>query len=499
LHKLRYGSCLIMDNFVEHLTIYFIIAAYIILLIYTVIRIIMFTPSTAKTLAYLLLVIVFPVIGMLFYYSFGINYRHKKFISKGIESDKAITSDYIKRVGDNTDAILRNNPDDLNKYAGLVRFIYNLDHENISLNNFQLLINGENKFPEVLKTLSMAKHFIHLEYYIWENDTRGNQIKDILLKKAADGVKIRVIYDDFGSRKVKKNIVRELQKGGVEIYPVIKVKLVQFANRINHRDHRKIIIVDGKYGFVGGINISDRYDNSIGTGLYWRDTHIKITGPAVLELQRHFIVNWNLCQPKKLDFSGVLFPDVKIKPEGDRSFFQVVAGGPVYPLSGIMLTYFSVFSHAGEKLYITNPYFIPNDTILDTLKKVALSGVDVRMLFPEKSDSALVGAAAKFHFRELLQAGVRIFLYKKGFVHAKTVVVDSTLCIVGTANLDIRSFDLNFEMMAVGYGKPIGSRLEKVFLDDLSQSVEITYDEWLQNNFFKRFSFAAARLVSSFL
>ena len=155
------------------------------------------------------------------------------------------------------------------------------------------MINGEEKFPEVLKTLETAREFIHMEYYDWENDTRGNEIKNVLLKKAQEGVSVRVLYDDYASRKIKKNIVRELKNGNVEIYPRIKVRIKQFANRVNHRDHRKLIIVDGKKGFVGGINISDRYDNSIDTGLYWRDTHVKITGPLVHSMQRHFIVSWN--------------------------------------------------------------------------------------------------------------------------------------------------------------------------------------------------------------
>jgi cardiolipin synthase len=269
---------------------------------------------------------------------------------------------------------------------------------------------------------------------------------------------------------------------------------------MNHRDHRKVIVVDGHTGFVGGINISDRYDNSIDTGLYWRDTHVKITGATVHNIQRHFIINWNACQPDKLPVNKELFPDIDEKvTKTEKQFSQIVAGGPVYRMSTIMLTYAKIFTSAREKLYITNPYFIPSESILDALKQAAISGVDVRLMMPEKSDSAVVGAASKFYYEELLEAGVRILMYKKGFVHAKTVVADESLSVIGTANMDIRSFDLNFEIMSVTYGKQLAEQLEQAFLKDQDESHEVTLEEWSQLSTFTRLKYATARLVSSFL
>ena len=322
----------------------------------------------------------------------------------------------------------------------------------------------------------------------------------MLLKKAAEGVKVRVLYDDYASRKFKSNIARQLKKGGVEIYPKIKVKLTMLANRVNHRDHRKVIIIDGTMGFVGGINISDRYDNSIDTGLYWRDTHVKITGPLVHSLQRHFLVSWNSSARNSLSFQKELFPDVSMKSgKGTAGLGQIVAGGPIYPMSNIMLSYFRLFTLAREKLYITNPYFIPSDSIMDALKQAAISGVDVRLLVPKKSDSPVVGAASRFYFSELLSAGVKIFLYKKGFVHAKTVVADTLVSVVGTANMDIRSFDLNFEIMSVIYGNEFAKQLESVYLEDLDESEEVTMESWSENSMIKRLTYSIARLISSFL
>jgi cardiolipin synthase len=339
-----------------------------------------------------------------------------------------------------------------------------------------------------------------MEYYAWENDIRGNEIKDVLLRKAKEGVTIRVLYDDYASRKIKPNIVKELKAGGVSVEPKIKVRLALLANRMNHRDHRKIIIVDGVTGFVGGINISDRYDNSIDTGLYWRDTHVKIDGPLVNSLQRHFIISWNSSQSEKLGYSEDLFPvTTQDHSTGIKALGQVVAGGPVYPMSNIMLSYFKIFTLARQKLYITNPYFIPNDSILDALKQAAVSGADVRLLIPYKSDSQVVGAASRFYFPELVNAGVKIYLYKKGFVHAKTVVADGCLSVIGTANMDVRSFDLNFEIMSVIYGQEFGKELEKSFLDDMKDCLEITAEMVSRANLARRLYYSAARLVSSLL
>lgn len=483
-------------------SIYFIIAIiYLAILIFTVIRILLDTRSTPKTLGYLLLVVVVPLLGIIIYYSFGINYRHLSSTSRGHQIQKAVDNSYQEFVKNETEQLSRDNAVRIDQHQKLVDFLENIDQGFLSENHFKLLVNGEQKFPEVLATLEKANDFIHMEYYDWENDNRGNQIKDILLEKVKQGVKVRVLYDDYASRKIKHNIVKELKNGGVEIYPKIKLRLRQFANRANHRDHRKVIIIDGIFGFVGGINISDRYDNTIDTGLYWRDTHMRISGPLVNSLQRHFIVSWNSSAAENLPMSHELFPqDKAFEKDGKPGLGQVVAGGPIYPMSNIMLSYFRIFTLARKKLYITNPYFIPNDSILDALKESAISGVDVRLMLPEKSDSAIVGAASKFYFEELLEAGVRIFLYTKGFVHAKTVVADGSLSVVGTANMDLRSFDLNFEIMGVIYGQEFASELEQVYMEDLKVCNEITLEEYKKNTgLMKKLAHSVARLISSFL
>lgn len=479
---------------------FYLTLAYVGILIFTIIRILLDTQTSSKSLAYVLLVIVVPVFGIVFYFSFGVNYRHRSYNLEANSANAEIIHSYGEHIEDATHHLLDTDSGLPDHFRSLVEFQHQTMGAFLSENTFQLLINGEDKFPEVLRTLADAKQWIHMEYYAWENDTRGNQIKEVLLAKKKEGVKIRILYDDYASMGIRKNIVEELKKAGVEIYPKIKLKIRQFANRLNHRDHRKIIIVDGIYGFVGGINISDRYDNTIHTKLYWRDTHAKFTGPLVQELQKHFLSSWNAAQEEKLLFTEeFLNIDQSAEPLPYGGLAQLIPGGPYYPFSNIMLSYLKIFNLARKKLYITNPYFIPSSSILNALKQAALSGVDVRLLIPEKSDSQLVGAASRFYFDELLEAGVRIFLYTKGFIHAKTVVADECLSVVGTANMDIRSFDLNFEIMSVVYGNQMAKKLESVFMEDLELSREIDTSFWKKKPLHTKLIYAVARLVSSFL
>ncbi len=474
---------------------------YLLLLIYAIIKILLDTVSTPKALAYLLLVLFVPVFGIIFFFVFGGDYRHVKLTALRYNEMKSLTNAINEQNDDNTSTLLKSYKSDLKQYEELVKFVRNQSHENLNYNDYVLLQNGEKKFSDLLKELSKAKLFIHLEYYIWENDKRGNELKTILLQKAKEGVTVRVLYDDFGSKGIKNNIVKELKSGGVEIHPMIEIIFTEFASRFNHRDHRKIIIIDGLVGYIGGINISDRYDNTIDTGLYWRDTHLKIIGETVLNLQRHFIVSWNSV-PKinDLGFTTKLFPDFPyINQEKKKELAQIVAGGPIDSIPNIMLTYFKIFNLCTKTLYISNPYFIPNSSILNALKQAAISGVDVRIIVPEKSDSALVGATTKFYFKELLEVGVKIYLYQKGFLHSKTLVADSYLSVVGTANMDLRSFDLNFEIMALIYGKNFAKEMETDFNHDLEFSKELNYEDWIKKSKFKFLIYSIARLISSFL
>jgi len=281
---------------------------------------------------------------------------------------------------------------------------------------------------------------------------------------------------------------------GVQAFPFYKIHFILLANRVNYRNHRKIIIVDGCIGFTGGINVSDRYINKPGQ-LYWRDTHVKIAGPGVYYLQYLFICDWNFCSGKRLKLERDFF--CTQPTPGGKATVQIAASGPDSDFPTLMFSMTETISLAEKELLITTPYFIPGGNILDALHIAAKSGVAVKILVPDKSDSKLVNAAARSYYSELLQSGVEIYLYQKGFVHAKTMVSDGQLCIIGTANMDHRSFELNFEVSSMIYDLHTATELRKVFYEDIKHAKKINPKTWERRPFFKQLPEKVARLLSA--
>jgi cardiolipin synthase len=467
--------------------------------LFTVVRIIMDSRNPSKALGYLVLAITVPIIGAIVYFSFGVNYRKKRIYNKKLIANDRLLLRIRERIVTTTHQILESNRHKLDGQRDMVNLLLNDSFEPLSSNKVKLLINGESKFPEVLAELELATQTIHFEYYIYEDDGIGNRLKEVLMRKARQGVKVRFIYDDFGSKGLKRKFFREMDAAGVESFPFFKVHLPFIASRLNYRNHRKIIVIDGHVGFVGGINVADHYLNDLpGQSLFWRDTHIKISGPAVQSLQYHFLADWNFCSRQDLPPDSTIFPDSARMPKGD-SLVQIVASGPDYPRASIMLCYFTAIVNARERVYITSPYFIPNNSINDAIKKAALSGKDVRLLVPLESDLRFVNAASRSYYEELLDCGVKIYRYKKGFVHAKTIVADDNLAIVGTANIDFRSFEFNFEVGAVVYGERICAELTAQFLEDQAQSEELTLAMLTSRSWFDHVTDKAARLFSPLL
>lgn len=466
--------------------------------LFTVIRVIMDSRNPSKALSYILLAILLPVIGPIVYFSFGVNYRKNRMYNKKLIKNDQLRKRLHTYIIHSTNQILELNQRRLGRQQDMVKLLLNDSLEPLSSNQIKLLINGEMKFTSVMEALENAQKFIHIEYYIYEDDVIGNQIRAVLVRKAMQGVKVRFAYDDFGSSDLKNKFFKPMQEAGVECYPFFKVYLPVMASRANYRNHRKIIVVDGGIGFVGGINVSDRYINNGMNKLYWRDTHVRIEGPAVLSLNYHFLADWNFCSGQEIEPDENLFPPLALLPKGN-SFAQIIASGPDYPRATMMLCYFTAIVNAKERVFITSPYFIPNNSINDALKKAALSGKDVRLLVPYISDSSLVNAASRSYYKELLECGVRIFLYKKGFVHAKTIAVDDQLAIISTANMDFRSFEFNFEIGTVVYDEAVCSELVAVFLDDICNSEELILELWRKRNRWSRFVEKAARLFSPLL
>ncbi len=362
-----------------------------------------------------------------------------------------------------------------------------------------MLQNGEHKFPEVLKALHEAKHHIHIEYYIFEDDDIGNQIKDILIQKAREGVQVRFIYDDFGSRSIRKKLVPQLREAGVEAYPFHKVFFIMLANRLNYRNHRKIIVIDGCTGFVGGINVSDRYinDSKNPKKHFWRDTHLYIEGPGVFYLQYLFLCDWNFCSPVKLhpERSFFCYPE---NPPGN-TIVQIAASGPDSDTPTILYSLMQAINLAQKEILITTPYLIPGESLLDVLIVAAMSGIEVKILIPANSDALFVDVASRSFFEDLLDAGVEIYLYHKGFVHSKTLVTDSNVSIIGTANMDYRSLELNFEVNAMVYDSIIANELRSSFFEDLKDATKIDKSTWSKRPLYMQMIEKSARLVSPLL
>ncbi|WP_232217099.1 cardiolipin synthase [Winogradskyella sp. J14-2] len=476
----------------------YIFIIYILILLIVCIRIIINTTTPSKGLAYLLLVISFPVVGIIFYLSVGLNYRKKKLYQKKILIDEKAFPEINERKQLHSQKVLAKHKDTLGNFYPMLNLLKDKSFSSDN-NTVQLYINGENKFPAIIDSLKAAKHHIHIEYYIYENDTIGNEIAELLIAKAQEGVKVRFIYDDLGSKNIRSNFVKKLQKAGVEAFPFYKINFIHFANRLNYRNHRKIIVIDGTTGFVGGINVSDKYINTSKNKLFWRDTHLKIVGTSVLNLQFTFLTDWNFCSKQNIAFSQDYFPIVKEEKKYGNDLVQIVASGPDSDHPNIMYSLVQTILLAKKELLITTPYFIPNSSFINAIKIAALSGVKVTLLVPGISDSFIVNVTSQSFYQELLEVGVKIYKYNKGFVHAKTLVCDQEIAVVGTANLDIRSFDLNFEINAITYDTIIAQQLSNQFYEDLQESIQLEIVKWNNRPVYVKFMEKVFRLFSSLM
>jgi cardiolipin synthase len=454
---------------------------YIVIILLVVFRVLYDTRSGVKALAYILFIILVPFVGVFFYFFFGINYRKRKLYSRKIVEDEVLHQKVFTNVWNYSEQVFHSgllSPEHIN----LARFIRNSSTSPLTgSNSVKLLLNGEEKFPELLNTLEGAKSHIHMEYYIYENDETGKSIADMLIKKAQQGVEVRFMYDDFGSHNLDRHFIKRLEENGIETAPFYKIKWYALINRLNYRNHRKIIVIDGEISFIGGMNISNKYRNDTQpkNDLYWRDTHLMIDGPATFYLQYMFLCDWNFSAKNKLQFGQDYFPEFPIEDKTHDELVQIVPSGPDSKLPVIFYSLLEAIGTAKKQVLITSPYFIPGESLMDALIIAAKSGVKIKLLIPGTSDSVIVNSAARSYYKELLRQGVRIFEYKKGFVHSKVMIIDDSLAVVGSANMDYRSFDLNFEVNAMLYSKTIVKQLQEAFDIDLEQSDEINSSDWI--------------------
>lgn len=445
-----------------------------------------------KTHSWLLVIILVPVAGIVLYVFFGRNYRKQKIYSRKSIADSEILSDFVARQVVSLPTVISGESDDIQSKSHLMRLLLNNNRSVLTVDNtVKLLKNGKETFPAMREAIAAARNYIHLEFYRLEPDTLGTEFKELLKKKAAEGVRVRVIYDDVGSWNIGKSYLRDMRASGVSIFPFMPVRFPSFSSKVNYRNHRKILVVDGNVGFVGGLNIADKYLYGLPDIGPWKDTHLKLKGESVAALNGIFLADWDFVSGKPVPD---LEPLLKRRKTGNRCLVQVASSGPDTDWATIMQVYFAAIATAKTSIYLTSPYFSPDESLLTALKTSALSGIDIRVIFPRTSDSIIANWNTRSYISELLEAGVRVYLFDEGFIHSKYLLVDSVFASVGSPNVDIRSFDLDFEVTALIYDRNFASELNTLFFEDLKGCREVVKSEWEKRNRKERYKESLARI-----
>ena len=446
-----------------------------------------------QTLTWLVVLAGFPILGFIFYLLFGRNYRKERMFRKKYFLDKQTFLQYEAQDPVSEEKLNRAS----HSYQKLFYLAQRLGNSPISFGtDTKVLTNGEETFAYILQELKKAVHHIHLEYYIVRDDEIGQKIKSVLIQKAREGVKIRFLYDAVGSWRLSKEYIDELKVAGIEMVLFGPVRLPFLNSKFNFRNHRKIIVIDGSTGFVGGLNIGDEYLGRNENYGFWRDTHLMLKGEAVRSLQLIFLQDWYYMTNSSCLTAEYLSPVLK---ENRYGGVQLIAGGPDNEYSAIKNIFFSMITSAKDSVWIASPYFIPDADIFSALKIASLSGIDVKLLVPKKPDKKIVFHASRSYFPELLEAGVRIYEYEKGFMHSKIIIVDHVLASIGTSNMDMRSFHLNFEVNAFLYRSKSTVDLVKEYENDLLNSREIDAEIFSRRPLGYRLLESTSRLLSPLL
>jgi cardiolipin synthase A/B len=453
----------------------------------------------ARTLAWMLILFLIPVFGFLMYLVFGGNYSYR-IRTKLKTMKKADTRIYwAAQIQKELLGHVSLFPNDDKSYINnrLLGLLLNNSGSPFTVNNeVKVLTNGVDTFSEIIKRLESAQDHIHMEYFIIKDDEIGNAIRDILIRKAANGVSVRIIYDSVGCWKLGRKYIDGLRGAGAHVFEFFPVIAPVLSRELNYRNHRKILVVDGEYGFLGGLNIGDEYLGKSKKLGFWRDTHMMIRGEGVYSLQDIFLNDWEYVSKSSRVSQGEssLFP--AFRESFGSSVLQVASSGPDSDWKSILQAYFTMITTAEERIWITTPYLVPEESLMMALKTAALCGRDVRIIIAGRMDHFFVYWASKDNIDELLKAGVRIFSYDAGFIHSKIMIVDGIAASVGTANLDIRSLEINFEVNAFIYDEKVVSRLEEDFIDDMRGCEELTLDKRAGRPMGHRVLEALGRLVS---
>lgn len=450
-----------------------LLVAYIILLLGEISRLILENRNPVRTLAWIVVLITLPFIGIFLFYHLGLDYRKKKIFNLKSMYDMR----WLQYMSEDQRELLKKQKILKGRRMAterkLMTLLLNNNKALLTLNNrMEVYNNGVDSFMSIFKAISSARNFIHLEFYIVEEGELASRLHSLLLAKLREGVEVRFIYDDVGSWSLSQNYVETLKKAGAEIYPFLPLMI--HRKKANYRNHRKIVVVDGEMAFMGGVNVADRYVAGSNIGL-WRDTLIRVEGEAVTSLQIIFLIDWLFVSGEMLINRDFYMP---LPQTSGDSMAQVIASGPDSDWDSIHQAYVALVNMAEEYVYISTPYFMPGDVMLNALKSAAMSGVDVMLMLPAKSDTFITYWCSRSFVEELLNAHVKVFFFKPGINHSKVISVDGKLAAVGSANMDLRSLEQNFEVSMIIYDKQVVQVIEQDFIDDLTLCSEISLEKW---------------------
>lgn len=440
-----------------------------------------------KTIPWVIVLLLMPGIGLLFYFFFGQDNRKQRIISR--RTYKRI----MKRPQEGK--LPQDRCTVPSAYKPLATLLSNSNQSSLLYgSDITVYTNGVDKFNDLLTEIRLARHHIHLQYYIFCDDEIGNQVKEALIAKAQSGVEVRVLYDDVGCWNVKDMFFKEMKNAGIEIYAFLKVAFPVFTSKVNYRNHRKIVVIDGKVGFMGGMNIADRYTKGTSWG-NWRDSHFKIVGKGVHGLQSAFLIDWYVVSRKLLN-NKRYYPPVEIHSD---SIMQIATSGPVGQWRTLLQAAIFIIANAKRYIFIQTPYFLPTEGLNQALQTAALGGVDVRLMLPKRSDTRSANMATHSFIDEMIKAGVKVYFYKPGFLHSKLVVTDDALTCFGSANMDFRSFEHNFEINAFVYQAEFAQQMKRIFLHDMHSCERLIPSRWLKRPRKQRIAESFMRLFSPLL
>lgn len=441
-----------------------------------------------RSLSWVIALIFLPFVGFIFYMFFGRSLKGMHLISRR-NRRKLLHKVHHTKVN-----LAETNLSQ--EEQSLVKLAFSTGKSVLTLNNkIDIFTSGEQKFESLISDLKRAEKSIFLQYYIFTDDRLGNEIADILIEKARSGVKVYVIYDNVGSFSSSSGFFKRLREGGVDVHPFFRVTFPQLANRINWRNHRKIVVIDNSIGYIGGMNIAERYLYDTPDGKAWRDTHFRVEGDIVESLMYSFAIDWNFLNKA----SHSLPLDYTPTDISNQVGMQLVTSGPADHWDNLTLAFLKAILMATKAVYIQTPYFLPPDSLLHALESAALAKVDVRVMIPSKSDSRLLQYASFSYVTQCLKAGIKVYTYDPGMLHSKMMIVDNKFATVGSTNFDFRSFENNFECNLMIYDAETNRRLRDVYFEDLSHCHKLTLSEWKKRPLFHRFMESIVRLFSPIL